>query len=90
MQRTLTVSRHGDSVFIAGLPSHMGAVHVVPALTPDDLAVDRTLYVHAEPRGSTGVYAELRRRATHEVVRRASSNRSVAHLSVGGRHGEAR
>ncbi|MDO8622345.1 MAG: hypothetical protein Q7R80_03890 [bacterium] len=90
MQRTLTVSRHGDNIFIAGLSGHMGAVQIVPALNPDDLAVDRTLYVHVETRGSTGVYAELRRRGNHEVVRRASSNRSVTHLSVGGRHGEAR
>jgi len=85
MQRTITVSRNGENVFIAGLSRGFGAVHVVPVLTPDDLAVDDTYYVHAETRGSTGVSAELRRRANHEVVRRASSNRSVTHLSVGGR-----
>ena len=85
--RTLTVSRAGDNIFVAGLPRGFGAVHVVPALTPSDLAADDRHYVHAELHGDSGVRAELRRLSTHEVVRHASSRRPTVHLTVGGRRG---
>lgn len=85
MQRTITVSRAGDNVFVSGLPRSFGTVHVVPALRPEDLATDDGHYVHARPLGERGVYAELRRLGTDEVVRTASSRRPTTHLTVGGR-----
>lgn len=78
----IVVSRHGDNIFVNGLPGAHGTVHLVPALTPADRAVDRTHYVHAEPHGRHGMRIEIRRRTNSQVVQAVTSRRSTTRIAL--------
>lgn len=84
MTAELIVSRHGDNIFVAGLRGRGDAVHLVPALTTADRAVDRrgTRYIHAETYGRHGIRIEIRCRRNDGVVRRVTSRYAIARIAL--------
>ena len=69
MTTRIVVSRHEGNVFVdVGILDRAGSLHVVPALRPEERAIDANRYIEVTPHGLLGIRLEVRRLRDRRVV----------------------